>query len=83
MMVKMIATKPHTFDGRVIQANEAFEADERYAGTLVSLGRARRADEKSTEVKPTTTAAAAEPKPESKQGGKRTYKTRRTKAEDE
>jgi hypothetical protein len=77
-MVKMIATKPHTFGGKVIQAGEEFEAEEQYAATLFSLGRATRKDS-STKTKPTTTKSE-EPAPDD--NGKK-YKTRRVKAEDE
>lgn len=76
-MVKLIATKPHTYNNKVIQTDEEFEADEPFASTLVSLNRARRADESSTEAKPMTTEDNG-----NDDTGKK-YKTRRMKAEDD
>lgn len=82
-MVTMIATKAQTYDRRTIQAGDEFEADEAYAGTLVSLGRATRKEAPSTKAKPTTTKQPAEEKPAAKPAAEPApkYKTRRLKAE--
>lgn len=81
-MVKMIATKPHTFGGKVIQADEEFEVDEQYAGTLVSLGRAVIAEEGKGKTKK---ASKAKPMTSAEEAGEdaKTYQTRQIKAEDE
>lgn len=76
-MVKLIATKAQTYDRRTIEAGEEFEADEQYAATLVSLGRASRKDDGGkTKASPTTTKSKEEPKTEAGS----TYKTRQVKA---
>lgn len=77
-MVKMIALKPHTYATKTLAADDEFEVEEGYVATLISLGRARLADDKkkSTKVEPVkTTSTEAEP------AGK--YGTRRLKADDD
>lgn len=89
-MVKMIATKAQTYDNRTIEADEEFEVDEQYAGTLVGLSRARRADEGSIKTRVTGTrsqeAEADEGEGEGEEeNGKKTsgrYQTRRMKAKE-
>lgn len=78
-MVKMIATKPHTYGGKTIEAGAEYEVEDQYAGTLVSLGRASYKDNpKGTKANPTTTQSTEE-----NGDDKKTYRTRRVKAEDE
>lgn len=78
--IKMIASKPHSFGMRVIEADEEFEVDnEQQAQTLISLGRATLKEGKSTKAKPTTTKADEEDEDDGDNGGK-TYKTRQLKA---
>jgi hypothetical protein len=75
--IKMIATKPHSFGMRTIEADEEFEVDnDQQAQTLISLGRATLKEGKSTKAKPTTTKSADEE--EEPDNGK--YKTRQMKA---
>ncbi len=88
-MVKMIATKPLTYDMKTVEAGAEFEVADQYASTLVSLGRATlKEGGKGTKVEPVTTKSKEEPKPaepakpaEADDAGK--YKTRRFKAEDD
>lgn len=76
--IKMIATKPHSFGMRVIEADEEFEVDnDQQAQTLISLGRATLKDQKSTKAKPVTTKDADD------DNGDKKYKTRRLKADDD
>jgi hypothetical protein len=74
--IKLIASKPHSYGMRTIEADEEFEVDnEQQAQTLVSLGRARLKEGKGTKAKPTTTKSDDEEDPDN---GK--YKTRQMKA---
>ena len=77
-MPKMIAIKPQTYGTKTLKADEEFDVEAQYVPTLISLGRARLVEEKSTKTKPTTSKSA---EPEAEEEGK-TYKTRRLKAED-
>lgn len=79
-MVKMIATKPITYDMRTVQAGDEFEVADHHVATLVSLGRARATDAKSTKVEPVKTSSTEE-KPPAEASGK--YATRRMKADDD
>ena len=79
--MKMIAVKPHTYGGKVIQADEEFDVDDKYAPTLISLGRARPADARTTKTRPTTTESKDEPKEEPK-AKEESYSTRRLKAKE-
>jgi hypothetical protein len=81
-MVKMIATKPLTYDMKTIEADEEFEVADAYVGTLTSLGRARLKDDpKGSKVKPTTTRQ--EPDDESGEDTGAKYRTRQVKAKDD
>ena len=77
-MPKMIAIKAQTYGTRTLKADEEFDVDDQYVATLVSLGRARLVETKSTKTKPTTSKSA---EPEAEEEGK-TYKTRSLKADD-
>lgn len=46
-MVKLRSLKPHTYEGRTVEAGEEYEVGDQYAATLISLGRAARIDEES------------------------------------
>ncbi len=81
-MVKMIATKPITYDRQTLAADDEFEAAEPYATTLVRLGRARRADDESTATKPTGTKSKGKAKAGDDDAQDGTYSTRRLKADD-
>ncbi len=80
-MVKMIATKPLTYDMKTIEAGEEFEVADQYVGTLVSLGRATPQEQKSTKTKPMK--AKPDESEEADDPGGKEYKTRRLKAEDD
>lgn len=80
-MPTMIATKPLTYDMRTIKAGDEFEVADQYVGTLVSLGRARLKDNKSTKVEPVTTKPKEEPKKAVEAEDNSKYKTRQVKAE--
>lgn len=92
-MVKMIATKPLTYDMKTVEAGAEFEVEDQYAGTLVSLGRAtlKEGGGKGSKAEPTTTRSKEEPKePKTAETAKTgevddsgRYKTRRFKAEDD
>lgn len=80
-MVKMIATKPLTYDMKTVEAGAEFEVADQYVGTLVSLGRAT-VKGKTTKVAATTTKPPAE-EPAAESENKATYKSRRLKSEDD
>ena len=78
--IKMIATKPHSYCMRTIEADEEFEVDnEQQAQMLVSLGRASLKEGKGSKAKPTTTKGGDEDNGDD--NGKK-YKTRRLKSDD-
>lgn len=82
-MVKMIATKPITYDMKTVNAGDEFEVADQHVGVLVSLGRASPKDAAGTKVEPVTTKPKEDPKPakaaEAEDAGK--YRTRQVKAE--
>jgi len=80
-MVKMIATKAHTYGHKTIQAGDEFEVEDAYVPTLISLGRATLKETKKPRpmtAKPAEEHAEEKPKPKDEHP---TYKTRDLKAD--